>query len=109
MRFDTRLNKSNYFSEATNSAAATASFSITAATRNLMIQQVSIVSDLSGAIITIGASGTTKWKMQAGSAMVPAVFPGLTIENGSAQTMSANLTASSLGGYIAICGVQQLL
>jgi len=104
-----KFQKGEYFADFTNSAAATASFAMSAATRNLLLQSVSVVSDLSGAIIKIQGSGTTLWQMQIGSSMVPAHFNGLTIDGGTAQSLSANLTASSIGGYIAVCGMARKL
>ena len=105
MRFD----KGSYFAEFTNSAAATCSFNLTAATRNILVEAVTIQSDLSNAVVIIQASGTTLWQMKAGSSSVPAHFAGLKIDAGDAQTLSANLTASSLGGYIGLCGMVRQL
>ena len=100
MRFDSGEN----FSYATNSAAATCSFNLTAAARDILIETITVQSDASNAVVTIQASATTLWAMEIGSGSLPCHFNGLAIESGGANTLSANLTGSAAGGYFAITG-----
>lgn len=103
MKFDS----GEWFCTSTNSAAATASFTLTAATRGIFVESLAAYSDLSGAVATIQASGTTLWAMALGSACVPVNFAGLKIDNcqnGAASSLSCLITASSIGAYVAMCG-----
>ena len=92
------------FAQSTNSAAATCSMALTASTRNILIESITTYSDLTNAVVTIAASGTTLWDMNLGSAGLTQHFPGLSIMNGNAQTLSALITGTA-SAHIALCGV----
>lgn len=100
----TRFQTGESFSFYTTSAAATCSFTLTASTRKIAIQNLVAYGDLAGSVVTIQLSGTTKWAMAIGSAGLPLVVPGLQIENETVPTMSFAVTGASAAGYIAICG-----
>lgn len=105
MRFDT----GEGFCYATNSAAATCSFSLTASTRNILINKIDAYSDASGAVVTVQASGTTLWEMKLGSGGTSYNMANLWIDGANAKTMSALVTASAAGSYIAVCGIYRSL
>jgi len=97
------------FAYATNSGATTCSFSLTASIRNILLETISVQSDLSGAVVTVQGSGTTLWQAKLGSSCVPANFAGLSIDAANMQTISCLVTASSIGAYVAVCGTYRLL
>jgi hypothetical protein len=100
-----RFNDGEGFCYATNSAAATCSFNMTASSRHILIKKIDVVcAGASNAVVTVQASGTTLWAMQVGSAAIPTNFDGLWIDSADAQSLSANVTASAAGAYIAVCG-----
>ena len=104
-----RFKKGENFAYSTVSAAATCSFSLTASTRNVLIETIAAWSDLSGAILTIEASGTELFAMSLGSSCVPVNFTGLGIDNGAAQTISCNITGSAGGAYLGVCGTYRII
>lgn len=105
MRFDT----GEGFAYATNSAAATCSFTLTASTRNILINKIDAYSDASGAVVTVQASGTTLWEMKLGSGGIAYNIDHLWIDAGGAKTLSALVNASAAGSYIAVCGIYRSL
>ena len=103
-----RFESGEDFSLYQNSAAATCSFLWTCSSRQVLLNNLAVWSDLSNATITIQASGTTKWGMCVGSAAVAAQYAGLTISNDGAQTLSCNVTASG-SAVVSVCGIYKLI
>lgn len=84
-------------------AAATASVTLTAATRDVMIETIDAWSLESSAIVTVSRSGTVVWQGETNSAGTGRSFVGLCIESNGESTLSANV-GSTTSGIISVFG-----